>query len=133
MKKIFTAVFATATLLVVTTSCKKDKPLTTTQKIQNKWSIENLYYNDFYSGVNHINTNSGLTGDYADFRVDSKVYSNINGTKDTMVYQINSDTKITIDGSVFDIQKLTESSFVIYTKEFYTSTDFDESKLSLKR
>ena len=118
-------------------SCKKNdiaQPQTTLQKIQGSWLLQNITTNDHYSGSDHNSSTPGISTDIFDFRTDGKIYYSISGYKDTVTYNLPSDTKIVIDGvNLYDIKTLTENSFIIYKKELSGSSDYSEETITWKK
>jgi hypothetical protein len=115
-------------------ACKKDpvKETTPQEKIAGKWLVDTRISNEHYADQDHINSMPGNGYDYADFRTDGKVYSEIAGDKDTMSYSVPSLTHLVISGIDFDIRSLNQNSFSFYRKATY-GTDFDEMTIVLKR
>jgi len=133
--KTTTAILLFACITLLATSCKKDPAPTTQSKIQAKWKIQSVVENDFYSGSAHVTTTAGGANDYADFRLDGKVYSYSNGYYDTSAYGIISDTKMWIDVStdVYDIQTLTDTQLKLYMKETYPPADYTETTINCSK
>ena len=130
MKKTVLVLLAGAALF---TACKKsDNGTTTQQKIVNKWSVVSDAGVDFYSGVAHPYTYTGVATDYVDFRSDGKVYSNYGGSLDTTIYSIISDQLIKIDTDTSQIKTLTDNSFVLYNKQT-SGANYSESTITLKK
>jgi hypothetical protein len=119
-------------------SCKKEEPkpsdnttpMTTTQKIQQKWnlsSVIDIEYIGSSTTIDNIDTLVlGAPGDYADFRADNKVYISVTGEFDTLPYSILSDSKIVFDDQLFDISKLTTSQFEMKFSERIDTPYYDE-------
>ncbi len=136
MKKIIALMSLTIVFAFYLSACKKkDKqPQTTIEKIQGKWNLENETDNVHTGGQDNITNSPGGISDVVDFRTDGKVYSDVFGTKDTSGYILSGDTKIVLDGTeIFDIKTLTSNSFIIYNKEIFSSDEYDEVTISLKR
>lgn len=77
-------------------SCKKDKA-TTLQKIQAKWSVESIIDHEHDPSFDTTITTQGVPADYIDFRNDGKVYSFLDGSRDTSAYALSGDTTISIN------------------------------------
>jgi hypothetical protein len=136
MKK-FIKSMAVATLMVcLFPACKKTDtqvPQTTLQKIQAKWQLVTYQENDHFSGMDHIQSLTGGSDDYLDFRTDGKVYVSVFGSIDTSTYALSGDTKIVIDGSfITEIKTLTQNSFVLYSKDV-SGSDFLEQTFTMKK
>ena len=80
-------------------------------------------------------TYTGAAGDYVDFRNDGKVYSYINGLRDTTSYGLMNDSKVWFDITTnsFDIKVFTDADLQLYNKEIINATDYDEATVNLKR
>jgi hypothetical protein len=139
------------TLLILTlgfgllASCKKEDsttnsstttPLTTAQKIQNKWnfvSVMDYNYVGASTTLDYIDTLAiGTAGDYLDFRTNNKVYISVSGQMDTLDYSIVGDTKLIFDGDTYDITKLSTSDFV-FTFSERTDPPYYDNVIVLKR
>jgi hypothetical protein len=129
---------------IIFSACKKDDnntSRTTTEKLQAKWNFQKEYYHE-YDGTDYRDTTIGISGDYADFRTDGKVYLHIAGFgDDTASYSVIDDSKIvfvtpTGSGSSLNydtatIQVLTDNSLQYHVKEpsnasinYYEYTDY---------
>ena len=122
MKFLFSFIIV-LTLTLTNTSCKKKDDNNSThnktvaEKIQGIWHLNNVIYNDHVDNVDNRDTLTGASGDIVDFRTDGKVYSNVQGTRDTVSYSVTTDSQIIIDIYTFDIKILTDNAFTIYAKD----------------
>lgn len=127
---------AVATLMVLSiTSCKKSsdiqQPQTAIEKILGIWQLQTLIENSHFSGADHIYTTSGIASDKFDFRADGRIYYSISGGKDTVAFNLPSETKILIDFvNSYDIKTLTANSFIIYKKDMVGASDYDEETIT---
>lgn len=138
MKKIITLSLIG---MVAFTACNKKKttditPLTTAQKVQNKWNLV-MVTDNVYTGttttLDYIDTLAlGVAGDYIEFKSDNKAYTSFTGGKDTLPYTILSDNQMTLDGDTFAISTLTTSQFVLTFRDRSTNPWYD-NVISLKR
>lgn len=138
MKKIITSVAVAILITFCLPACKKSSetqpPQTTLQKIQAKWQLQTWLDNDHYSGVDHITNSTGGANDYLDFRTDGIVYFSLFGSKYTATYALSGDTKIVFGGTdTYDIKTLTSTSFIIYSKETFGGTDYEEQTFTMKK
>jgi hypothetical protein len=131
MKKIFIYTIAFITLALSFSSCKKDKPETTLDKVQGKWYIQTIVTNSYYSGQDHPSNVPVNQGDYIEFKRDGNAYTSISGSSDIVSYAV-SDNTITIEDNSFDIHILNKTTFVMYDK-VYSGPDYDESTITLTR
>ncbi len=129
MKKTVLMIMAGVAVL---SACKKSGSNTTVQqKIVNKWGVESIVNNYYYSGSTQTNTTAGASGDYFDFRSNNMVYSKVGASLDTTTYSILNDQSVKIDVDTFQIKTLTDNSFVLYNKTVFSPTSYDETTLSL--
>lgn len=129
------------------TACKKDKveepavvPVTpqktVAQKITTKWDITTIEDNDFYNNTPHSSIYNGVPTDYLDFRNDGKLYIQIMPFgKDTLLYNLLTDSTINLEGDIFKIKTITDTKFVLYLKETYSTAPiaFYETTISLAK
>ncbi len=82
--------------------------------------------------MDNKDTTAGTAGDVLDFRTDGKVYTNVQGIKDTTTYSVPTDTQVIINGQAFDIKVLTNNQFTLYSK-ITSGVDYSEETDNLKR
>jgi hypothetical protein len=134
MKKLIATVLAASFLLIIIPACTKEPVVEKTpqERIIGKWIFDNRIENENYGGIDHISNYPGNGTDYADFRKDAKVYSDIETRVDTTSYAVTSASLINIGGLNFEIKTFTDTKFVIYRKDQFGS-DYDETTISFKR
>lgn len=119
MKKLFPLL---AIMLVTFAACKDDDTtttpdpeLTTAQKIQQKWNIDNIIdinYEGMTTTVESRDTFPPTTGDYIHFLTNNTAEFRFDGETDNVGYKIVNDQTLEFDGDVFSIVSLTEKTFV---------------------
>ncbi len=131
MKKIIKYPLLVILLVFIFAACKKKQvTLTTAEKVQGTWQLQNDIYHQHVGGVDYSDTTLG-NGATIEFRSDNKAYSDFQGQKDTAVYTLTGDTQITLNGTdIYDIKTLTSSSFVLYSKKTQ-GADYYEETISL--
>lgn len=131
MKKVF--VFTTAIILLasVFSSCKKDKQ-STAQKLQHNWTIVSEIDNFHDASGDDITTTVGVQGDFINFNANGTITSQFDGSSDSGIYVLISDSQISINGQTLTINTLTDSQFVLYAKEG-TATQYTEITINLTR
>lgn len=122
------------------TACKKDKveetpvepvvpivpPKTVAQKITAKWGITTIADNDYYSNTSHMTTYTGVASDYLDFRSDNKLYiQTVPYGRDTLSYNLVNDSTMNLEGDLFKIQTISDTKFVMFYKETYSTTPLE--------
>jgi hypothetical protein len=130
MKKLLTASLLT---LVLFTACKKD-PQPAAPSLKGKWTIENMLYKEYVGGsLDNTYTEPGAGGTI-DFQNNGNVVSTIAGNPvQTSPYTIKPDSKVEIDGDIYEIRNLTSTSVTLFIREDYAPGEYDESYINLKR
>jgi hypothetical protein len=128
MKKLILCLFAAIILI----GCKKDKD--DEISLKGKWTIENTIYNEYINGtLDYTETEPG-DGATIDFQNNGNVVITIPGFGvETYPYILRPDSKVEIDGDVFEIRDLTANSVILYLREDYGNNDYDEVFFNLKR
>jgi hypothetical protein len=123
MRKTLTLfVCAAALLMMFTTACKKDSK-SPQELIMGKWNLSTYEWKEVYMGVpdGEVEDRSG-DGDYIDFRSDGKVYMDMEGSMDTVSYEVLSAKHIKLDGDSIELSSLSEKKLSLYWK--YTAPDY---------
>ena len=130
MKKLLTASLLT---LVLFTACKKD-PQPAVPSLKGKWTIENMLYKEYLGGsLDNTYTEPGAGGTI-DFQNNGNVVSTIAGYPvQTSPYTIKPDSKVEIDGDIYEIRNLTATSVTLFIREDYAPGEYDEAYINLKR
>jgi len=130
MKKLLTASLLT---LVLFTACKKD-PQPAAPSLKGKWTIENMLYKEYLGGsLDNTYTEPGAGGTI-DFQNNGNVVSTIPGNAvQTSPYTIKPDSKVEIDGDIYEIRNLTATSVTLFIREDYAPGEYDEAYINLKR
>ncbi|MEO6638709.1 MAG: hypothetical protein ABIN25_10545 [Ginsengibacter sp.] len=114
-------------------SCKKNKNETVAEKLQHKWLIENTIENYHDASGDDITTTPGTSADFVDFNANGTYTSHSDGYDDNGIYSVVNDTQLSIDGDTITIKTLTDKKLVLYSKFDYSTTDYDEFTINLKR
>jgi len=130
MKKLLTASLLT---LVLFTACKKN-PEPAAPSLKGKWTIENVLYNEYLGGsLDNTYTEPG-DGGTIDFQNNGNVVSSVPGNPvKTSPYTIKPDSKVEIDGDIYEIRNLTATNVTLFIREDYAPGEYDESYINLKR
>jgi hypothetical protein len=132
MKK--SILYATVITTLIIAACKKNNDEPPVASLQNKWGIVSLNFQAIENEATVDTYNyTGVAEDYIDLRSDNKVYSLIDGSKDTSAYQILNNNKVVIDVDTFDIQSLILTSVKLYSKVYFDVNSYDENTINLKR
>ncbi len=126
MKKTLALSLIVMTLLI---ACKKDKEEIT---LKGKWNVENIITKEYQNGI-LVNTNTEPGGGYKyDFQNDGNLLISGFLTGTTVPYKIMSNSKVEIDGDIFEIRNLTSSDVTLFIRIDY-GNDYQEMFLNLKR
>ena len=128
MKKLL-AICLTGMLLF--TACKKDPPVEIS--LTGKWKVETVVTKEYQNAV-LVNTNTEPGDGYKyDFQTNGSllISSFLNAT--TMPYSIMANSKVQIDGDIFEIRNLTASQVTLFIREDYGQGEYDELFINLKR
>src|SRR6266487_6659168 len=126
MKKTLALSLIVMTLLI---ACKKDKEEIT---LKGKWNVENIITKEYQNGI-LVNTNTEPGGGYKyDFQNDGNLLISGFLTGTTVPYKIMSNSKVEIDGDIFEIRNLTNSEVTLFIRTDY-GNDYQEMFLNLKK
>ena len=121
-------------------SCDKDDEISTAEaleRLQKTWKIDSISTVFFSSPTSATVTYKGDSTDYYDFRSDGKLYTQVNNTKDTLLYNLlNNNTLVVNNNGVIDSGKLTilnSSKLVGVTRTKLNATDYYEVTANLSR
>ena len=135
MKRLLFFFLFSAIAVFTFSSCKKeDTSPTTSQKVQGTWIFDKVYDHDVQTGFpEYRDTTYGMTGDYFDFRSDNRIYSSMDGERDTVTYIFIDDSRMIIDGDTATIQVLNDTQFQLFGKAKQSPADYYEYTLFMKR
>jgi len=130
MKKLFTLSLLTLCLF---TACKKDKE-PAPPSLKGKWTIENYVYKEYTSGSLSDTYSEPGAGGTIDFQNNGIVVITIPGVPpDSYPYTIKPDSKVDIDGDIYEIRNLSSSNVTLFMREDYAAGDYDELYINMKR
>ena len=115
-------------LLVLFSSCKKDKEVT----IQGNWNGQSMVSKYYVNNVLDNTETESLAGLSVNFKSDGTVVSTENGTSETFSYTHSGNT-LTLDGEVWTVQVLNETNLTLYLKTTYAPGEYDETTISFTR
>jgi hypothetical protein len=128
MKKLL-AISLTSMFLF--TACKKDPQVKVS--LTGKWNVETVVTKEYQNAV-LVNTNTEPGDGYKyDFQTNGSllISSFLNAT--TLPYSIMANSKVQIDGDIFEIRNLTASQVTLFIREDYVPGEYDELFINLKR
>jgi hypothetical protein len=125
MKKIVALSLA---IMILVSACKKNKEIS----LKGKWNLENIITKEYRNGI-LVNINTEPGGGYKyDFQDNGELLITAFLTASTSPYTIKPDSKVEIDGDIFEIRNLTSSDVTLFIRIDYGS-DYQEMFLNLKR
>ena len=130
MKKLLTAGLLS---LFLFTACKKDTQ-PAPPSLKGKWTIENFVYKEYVGGALTDTYSEPGNGGTMDFQNNGNVVITIPGDPvNSAPYTIKPDSKVDIDGDIFEIRNLTTSNVTLFIREDYAPGEYDELYINLKR
>ena len=117
--------------LILFTACKKDPAVEVS--LTGKWNVETIVTIEYRNGV-LINT---ITEPGDGFKYDFQTNGNLlissflNGS--TTRYTILANSKVEIDGDIFEIRNLTASQVTLYFRQDYVPGEYDDLFINLKK
>lgn len=131
MKKIIILTFIIAASM---TACKKTEIPPPAPSLIGKWAVVNYQTKEWNNGTVVYDDNYvGTSADYMEFKSDNTISFFLDGFGATVNYQLQPDNKVVINGDTYTIQSLTANNATLYLKTTYTSTNYDEEIINLKR
>jgi hypothetical protein len=116
--------------IITLSACEKEDEIS----LKGKWNVENTIYNEYINGVLDYSETEPGGGTTIDFQNNGNVVINDpNWGVDTYTYILRPDSKVEIDGDVFEIRNLTANSVTLYIREDFGNNDYDEGFFNLKR
>lgn len=120
--------------LVLFAACKKEKEKDNTPSLKGKWTIENYVDKIYISGTLNGTYTSQGDGATMDFQDNGHVIILVPGdTPESYTYTIKPDSKVDIDGDIYEIKNLTASTVTLLMREDYGGGDYEELYINLKR
>lgn len=124
---------ASLIIMILLAACKKDKEKEETVSLVKKWNLENTIEKEYENGVltdTYTIPGNGATIDFQDNG--NVVYKNPDNTTDSAPYSLLPDSKVNIDGDIFEIKNLTLSTATLFIKEELAPWKY-ETTINLKR
>ena len=127
MKKITTLSLISMFLLI---ACRKDKDEVS---LKGKWTLESVITKQYRNG-SLVNTNTEPGNGYKyDFQDNGNLVITGFLAGSTASYSILTNSKVKIDGDVFEIRNLTASNVTLFIRVDYTPDQYDELYVNLIR
>jgi hypothetical protein len=131
MKKL--CILSLFTLFVVA-ACNKNKDESNAPSLAGKWTVENNVYKEYTGGSLSKTYTAPGAGAVMDFQDNGHVVITYPGYPiESLSYAIKHDSKVDIDGDIFEIRDLTASKVSLFLRQDYAPGDYDELYINLKR
>jgi hypothetical protein len=118
--------------LFVFAACNKDK--VDAVSLKGKWTVENKVYKEYIAGsLSNTDTepSQGITMDFQDNGYVVITYP-VSPTE-SLTYAIKPDSKVEIDGEIYEVRNLTSANVTLFLREDYSPGEYDELYINLKR
>jgi hypothetical protein len=127
MKKIITA---SLIVMILVLACKKNTEEVT---LKGKWNLESVITKEYRNGsLTNTNTEPGDGYKY-DFQDSGILLITSFLSSSSGPYTILPNSKVDIDGEVFEIRNLTSSSVTLFFRMDFNPDEYDEIYINLKR
>ena len=98
-----------------------------------KWTVDNTTIKEHINGTVNTDIEPG-NGATIDFQDNGHVVLTYPGLPiESLVYVIKPDSKVEIDGDMFEIRNLGKATVTLYLREDYSPGEYDEVFINLKR
>ena len=115
-------------------ACRKDKEENVAPTLMGKWTVENSVMKEYMNGSLASTYTEHGNGATMDFQNNGHVVITYPGNSvESLVYIIKPDSKVEIDGDIFEIRGLSAASVILYLREDYSPGEHDEVFINLKR
>ena len=140
-KRLLTAIACVAifTVMMIASSCKKDKDKGVIDRLQNKWSLVQIV-DSFYSSSSlapMVTPYEAQPGEYIEFRPDGRRCSYIKKAYDTIQYTFSEKNfNITVLDHNYNILILTDNTMILHEPHYSAtpgSNDYSAYRITLKR
>lgn len=130
MKKIILLSMMTMALLA---GCKKDKPENEVS-LKGKWIVESTTIKEYLNGRLEDTFTEPGDGTTIDFQENGQAVLTVPGAGvESLPYTIKPDSKLEMDGDLYEIRELTRTTVKLFTRYDYATGEYDEVLISLKR
>ena len=119
--------------IILFAACKKDKDEDEIS-LKGKWNLESTVIKIYENGVltdTETESGDGTTFDFQDNGNLIVMYPP--SGVESVFYNIKADSKVEIDGDLFEIRNLTRSNVTLHGRQDYAPGEYDEVSISLKR
>ena len=117
--------------MVLFTACKKNPAVE--PSLTGKWNVETIVTKEYQNAV-LINTNTEQGDGFKyDFQTNGNLLITSFLNASTHPYSILANSKVDIDGDIFEIRDLTASQVTLYFRQDYVAGEYDDLFINLKR
>jgi hypothetical protein len=130
--KPITMLFLTA--LIILSSCKKDPPKEEpAPSLKGKWNLESTIIKSYENNALVTTINEPGNGATFDFQTTGNVVMSHDGVIESHQYTITSDSKVDIEGYVYEIRNLMAHSVTLFLRDEYSPGNYAEIEQTFKR
>ena len=131
MKKFLTPLLA---IVLLFTACGKDDPPAPAATLVGKWTLDQTIIKEYVNNAVVSSITIPSDGTTFDFQGNGNlVITHPGNVLESMPYTIQPNSKVNIDGDVFDVQSLTTTNVTIYHRQDLSAGEYDEVIVKLKR
>jgi hypothetical protein len=120
--------------IIVLTSCKKDpakeEPV---PSLKGKWNVESTIIKSYENSALVNTTTVSGNGAIFDFQTNGNVVMSHDGVIESHPYTITSDSKVDIEGYIYEIRNLTALSVTLFLRDESSPGNYAEFEQTLKR
>jgi hypothetical protein len=130
--KPITMLFLTA--LIILSSCKKDPPKEEpAPSLKGKWNLESTIIKSYENNALVTTINEPGNGATFDFQTTGNVVMSHDGVIESHQYTITSDSKVDIEGYIYEIRNLMAHSVTLFLRDEYSPGNYAEIEQTFKR
>jgi hypothetical protein len=122
---------ALSLIVILLAACKKDKEETVS--LLKKWTVESVVEKEYLDGTLTDTYTEPGNGATMDFQENGHlIITRPGNTNESLSYSMLPDSKVNIDGDIFEIKNLAKSGVILFAKEDIATWRY-ETFINLKR
>ena len=118
--------------LVLFTACNKTNPAVEASLTGN-WNVGTVVTKEYQNSVLANTYTEQGNGYKYDFQTNGNLVISNTVTSATLPYSILVNSKVQIDGEIFEVRNLTASQVILFIREDYAAGEYDELFINLNR
>ena len=129
-----TTTLVTLASLIILSSCKKDPVKEApAPSMKGKWNLESTIIKSYENSALVTSITEPGDGAIFDFQNNGNVVMSHDGVIESHPYTISSDSKLNIEGYIYEIRHLTAASVTLFLRDEYSPGNYAEIEQSFKR